>query len=72
MTNAPSSQILVTLVTVAAGSSKMAVLTRATMHNIREDGILHSHCHEKFNVTGYNSIKNKNNDLLADSNILNS
>jgi hypothetical protein len=42
----PSSSILVTLMMEALQSSKMLVHTRATPHNIPEDGNLHSHCHE--------------------------
>jgi hypothetical protein len=49
--NVPSSPIFVTMMMEAKGSSKMLVLTRATWHNIRENGILHSHCCE--NIKSY-------------------
>jgi hypothetical protein len=44
--NVPSSPILVTLMIEAICFSEMAALTRATQHNIPEDGILHSHHYE--------------------------
>jgi hypothetical protein len=47
----PSSPILVTLMKEALSSSEMLVLTRATWHNIPEDGILHSHCSENLKST---------------------
>jgi hypothetical protein len=44
----PSSPILVTLMMEAMRSSKTSVLTRATLRNIPEEGILH--CHRRENL----------------------
>jgi hypothetical protein len=50
-----SSPIPLTLMMEALSSSEMPVLTRATWRNIRQDGILHSHCRE--NLKSYNSVR---------------
>jgi hypothetical protein len=42
--NIPSSPIFVNLMLEVLQSSEMPVLTRATWHNIAEDGILNRHC----------------------------
>jgi hypothetical protein len=44
--NVPSSLILVTLMMEAIRSSESSVLTRATLRDIQQEGILHSHRRE--------------------------
>jgi hypothetical protein len=61
----PSSPILVTLMMEALSSSKTSVLTRATWHNILEDGILHSLSHENLKSYTENEIKSIIHSLKA-------
>jgi hypothetical protein len=51
----PSSPMLVTLMMDAISASETSVLTRATQHNIPEDGILHSHHCE--NLKSYKQLR---------------
>jgi hypothetical protein len=69
MAYVPSSLILVSLMMEALSFSEMSVLIRATWHNIPEDAILHSHCHE--NLKCY-MVSNKLSEgilLLTDSKV---
>jgi hypothetical protein len=54
--NIPSSPILVTLMMETINFSKTLFLTRATWHNIPEDGILHSYHHENLKSFMYLSL----------------
>jgi hypothetical protein len=50
-----SSPILVALIMEELSSSGTSVLTRATLRNIPEDGIIHSYSHENFKF--YKEVK---------------
>jgi hypothetical protein len=50
----PSSPIIVILMMETILSSETPFLTRATRHNIPQDGILHSHCSE--NLKSYTAL----------------
>jgi hypothetical protein len=54
----PSSPTLVSLITDALHSSETSVLTRGTLRNIREDGILQSHRRETSKLTWNKDVSN--------------
>jgi hypothetical protein len=57
----PSPPILVNLMVEALSFSETSVLSRATLHNIPEDGIFHSHYRE--NLKSYKPVYNQSFQL---------
>jgi hypothetical protein len=54
----PSSEILVTMMKEALRSSETSALTRATLRNIPEDTILHSHRRENLKSYTVGCVEN--------------